>query len=146
VEPIRIGIADAAARLGVSPDTIRRRVKRGQLEASRDNTGKLWLTLSGDLARATAATPRQAAAYAPMQQEQNALIEELRNHVASLRKELDHAHAERDRLLTMLGDAQAALARRSQGFFSRLWGRRVRVRKRYEEKQPAQVDEERGMD
>ena len=50
-DPIRLGIADAAMRLGVSADTIRRRIKRGQLSASRDNTGKLWLILPAILPR-----------------------------------------------------------------------------------------------
>lgn len=131
-DPIRVGIADAAMRLGVSADTIRRRIKRGQLAASRDNTGKLWLILTDDLAKASAPLRMQPAAYAPTQTEQSALIAELREHVASLRSELDHAHAERDRLLTMLEHAQAALAYREEGgFFTRLW-RRMRVRKPYE--------------
>lgn len=126
-DPVRLGIADAAVRLGVSADTIRRRIKRGQLSASRDNTGKLWLTLTDDLAKAAAPLPTQPAAYAPMQMEQSALIAELHEHVASLRSELDHAHADRDRLLTMLEHAQAALAHRREGFFTRLWrGRRGR--------------------
>ena len=127
-DPVRVGIADAALRLGVSADTIRRRIKRGQLSASRDNTGKLWLILTDGLAKASASLPMQPAAYAPMQMEQSALIAELHEHVASLRNELGHAHSERDRLLTMLEHAQAALAYRERGFFTRLW-RGMRGRK-----------------
>jgi hypothetical protein len=122
-EPIRLGIADAAVRLGVSPDTVRRRVKRGQLEALRDNTGKLWVTLSADLALAPPPLHTQPAAYAPMQHDQSSLVDELRSHVASLRNELDLAHAERDRLLTMLEHLQAVMVYREQGFLKRLWQR-----------------------
>lgn len=129
-DPVRVGIADAAMRLGVSADTVRRRIKRGQLSASRDNTGKLWLILTDDLAKASVSLPMQPAAYASMHMEQSALIAELHEHVASLRNELDHAHAERDRLLTMLEHAQAALAHREEGFFTRLW-RGMRGRKSY---------------
>jgi excisionase family DNA binding protein len=129
-DPIRVGVADAAMRLGVSADTIRRRIKRGQLSASRDNTGKLWLVLTDDPAKASAPLPMQPAAYAPTHMEQSGLVAELREHVASLRSELDHAHAERDRLLTMLEHAQAALAYREEGFWTRLW-RSMRVRRPY---------------
>jgi hypothetical protein len=122
-QALRLGIADAAVRLGVSPDTIRRRIKRGKLQGNRDNTGKLWIVLPAGFAQARAPLPEQPAAYVPMQQDQSAVIDELRNHVVSLRSELDRAHAEQDRLLNMLMEAQAALVRRNQGMLAMLWDR-----------------------
>ena len=122
-QTVRLGIAQAATQLGVSPDTIRRRVKRGQLEAIRDNTGKLWISLPADPAKAGARVPRQPAAYAPTREDQVELVQELRSHIASLRSELERSHQERDKLLSMLGEAQEALARRDQSLFEKLWNR-----------------------
>ncbi len=40
-----VPLTDAAAALGVSVETIRRRVKRGQLAARHDGEGRVWITL-----------------------------------------------------------------------------------------------------
>ncbi|KAF0114429.1 MAG: hypothetical protein FD149_1848 [Rhodospirillaceae bacterium] len=42
-DEIRLSVAEAALRLGVSVDTIRRRIKTKDLKAQRDNTGKWWV-------------------------------------------------------------------------------------------------------
>jgi excisionase family DNA binding protein len=123
--PTRLSIAEAAARLGVSPDTLRRRIKRGELQAQRDNAGKPWLVLPADLAEAPVPVPRRTTAYAPVQENQNGVIEELRSHVASLRSELDRAYADRERLLAMLASAQDALVPRAQEREGRFWARLV---------------------
>ncbi len=65
--------------------------------------------------------PRRTPAYAPVQEDQRGVIEELRSHIGSLRSELDRAYAERDQLLTMLADAQGALVRHTQGRGGRFW-------------------------
>src|SRR3954452_25146915 len=45
---VRLSVADAAARLGISTDTVRRKLKRGQLQAKRDNQGQWWIEVPAD--------------------------------------------------------------------------------------------------
>ena len=39
-------ITEAAQRLGVSIDTVRRRIKSGEIDAQRDNVGKWWVFIA----------------------------------------------------------------------------------------------------
>ena len=90
----RLSVADAAARLNVSVDTIRRKIKRRELRAQRDNLGKWWVQLPADAAHADAAPPpkpMQQPAYAgaePMPQPDGALVAELRARLADKDAEL----------------------------------------------------------
>lgn len=47
-QSVRLSVVDAALRLGVSVDTIRRRIKAQEIKAQRDNTGKWWVVLPAD--------------------------------------------------------------------------------------------------
>jgi hypothetical protein len=89
-ETVRLCIADAAARLGVSPDTVRRKLKRGQLRAQRDNHGQWWVEVPAD---AKPGEPMQRAAYEPTPDPSAALVEELRSQISRLRTDLDAAYA-----------------------------------------------------
>ena len=40
-------LADAAAHLGVSVDTLRRRIRRGELEAAKDDRGRYLVEVTG---------------------------------------------------------------------------------------------------
>ncbi|MFN3076744.1 MAG: excisionase family DNA-binding protein [Alphaproteobacteria bacterium] len=44
----RLSVTEAAQRLGVSVDTVRRRIKSGEVEAQRDNTGKWWVQVPAE--------------------------------------------------------------------------------------------------
>lgn len=44
----RLGIAEAAARLGVSVDTMRRRIRKGEVTAARDNSNRWMIELPAD--------------------------------------------------------------------------------------------------
>ncbi|KAF0138362.1 MAG: hypothetical protein FD153_1367 [Rhodospirillaceae bacterium] len=46
---IRLSVAEAALRLGVSVDTVRRRIRAKDLKAQRDNTGKWWVLVPTSL-------------------------------------------------------------------------------------------------
>ena len=87
---IRLSVADAAARLGISTDTVRRKLKRGQLQAKRDNHGQWWVEVPAD---AKPAEPMQHAAYEPRPDPVGALLEELRTQVGRLCTDLDAAYA-----------------------------------------------------
>ena len=93
-ETVRLPIAEAADRLGVSVDTIRRKIKRGQMPAIRDNTGRWLVEISADAKSAYAAPPMQSA-YAPMQHEEAALSAALREQIVFLKSQIDQARGER---------------------------------------------------
>ena len=59
-ETVRLSVADAARCLGVSVDTVRRKLKRGLLRAQRDNHGQWWVEVPTD---AKAPEPTQRATY-----------------------------------------------------------------------------------
>jgi excisionase family DNA binding protein len=110
-ETVRLSIADAAARLGISTDTVRRKLKRGQLRAQRDNHGQWWVELSAD---AKAAEPMQRAAYEPTHDPAAALVDELRSQISRLRMDLDAAYAretaERERHAGQIAGLETLLA------------------------------------
>ena len=97
----RVGIAEAAQRLGVSVDAIRRRIRKGDLPAQRDNRGQWWLELADDTACGPVQTsmqdrlaplglaPAQAPMLAPAPATDTALADALRAQVADLVERLD---------------------------------------------------------
>jgi excisionase family DNA binding protein len=109
-ETLRLSIADAATRLGISTDTVRRKLKRGQLRAQRDNHGQWWVEVSAD---AKPAEPMQRAAYEPTHNPVGLLVEELRSQISRLRTDLDAAYAretaERERHAAQIASLEASL-------------------------------------
>src|SRR4051794_24448895 len=87
---VRLSVADAAARLGISTDTVRRKLKRGKLQAKRDNHGRWWVEVPAD---AKPAEPMQRAAYEPKPDADAQIAEELRSQIIRLRTDLDAAYA-----------------------------------------------------
>jgi excisionase family DNA binding protein len=97
----RVGIAEAAQRLGVSVDSIRRRIRKGELPAQRDNRGQWWLELVDDMACDPAPVsmqdrlaplglaPAQVPMLVPAQAADTALADALRAQVADLVERLD---------------------------------------------------------
>src|SRR5918997_3080596 len=109
-DTLRLSIADAAARLGISTDTVRRKLKRGQLRAQRDNHGQWWVEVSGE---AKPAEPMQRAAYEPTHNPVGLLVEELRSQISRLRTDLDAAYAretaEREHHAAQIASLEASL-------------------------------------
>lgn len=105
----RVTITEAATRLHVSPDSIRRRLRKGELRGERDNRGQWWLDLADDI-QAEMSGPSVEARIAgamlapglrePMQpmQPDPALLENL----ARERQRADQAEARADRAETHL--------------------------------------------
>ncbi|GAC1487732.1 MAG: hypothetical protein NVS2B11_13270 [Acetobacteraceae bacterium] len=92
----RLSIVDAAHRLGLSADAIRRRVRKGEMQASRDNHGKWWVEIADDAAPMRPAKPVQGgASLAPMPEPDPALVDALRANLADLCARLDRSEAER---------------------------------------------------
>ena len=108
---LRLSVADAAARLGISTDTVRRKLKRGQLQAKRDNHGQWWVEVPAD---AKPAEPMQHAACEPRQDPVGVLMDELRSQITRLRTDLDAAYAretaERERQADEIKRLEATVA------------------------------------
>jgi excisionase family DNA binding protein len=100
-------IDQAAARLGAYPGTIRRRIKRGEIQARRGNRGQ-WLVELPPIPEAVRAPDR-----APIQAESE-LVAELRASIQRLERELGDAKAREQRVLTMLSRMTEQLAAERQ--------------------------------
>lgn len=122
-----LGIVAAAQALGVSADTVRRRVKRGEIPAHRDAIGRWWINLEAPidpLPRPAAPTvaPRTLSArpaYQKMQrdlEQARALTTELQRHVVFLEQVVlgqqrqleERAQAEADLRLLLLDSTKGA--------------------------------------
>ncbi len=119
----------AAAALGVSADTVRRRVRRGEFSAHRDGQGRLLVTIPGALQADSGSFPDDAgtcrrpagedddgagelqALQAELQALQ-AVLAEVRGERDALRQQvIEHAH-ERERWHERLREAHLLLAQR----------------------------------
>jgi septal ring factor EnvC (AmiA/AmiB activator) len=122
-----VTLPEAAAALGVSIDTIRRRIKRGDLLARKDGAGRYVVTIDTDAAQAHAHDAAAAAAVAEQQSEADRLrlelaharelVEELRRQretldtqLAAHRHQIEQDAIERAELRRLLGNAQQQLA------------------------------------
>ena len=81
----RLTLQDAAQELGVTPDALRQRIRRGQYHSTKEE-GRVYVYLNIDRTK----TERD------VQVESNALISEIQARVQLLEQELERAH-ERDR-------------------------------------------------
>lgn len=81
--PARMTLNEAAAVLGIKPQSVRSRFKAGKLKGERDNSGKIWVWLDDT-------TPaNQRGSKEPLQQLATAgEIEALKGHIATLNAEL----------------------------------------------------------
>lgn len=112
-----VSIPEAAQRLNVSVDSIRRRVRSGALPANRDERGQWWLDLSADeqaTVKVEDGDRMELGVCIPLQRnERESLINALEDQVDDLKARLDRSEserrdetekfrAERDRLLAMI--------------------------------------------
>lgn len=129
-----VSVAAAAIALGVSPDTVRRRVQRGQLQSSHDARHRLLVDLTGIAAIGHLPASAAAAEIAHLR----AQIENLQLELATRREEAQQAlqaQTEMRRLLSQslvlqaqaagisLGESEggAVVAVRRPGFFGRIF-------------------------
>jgi excisionase family DNA binding protein len=108
---MELTIAEAATALGVSVDTVRRRIRRGDLRARRDEHGRYLITLEMDSAE-TPAAKRARGAEAETERElthtREVLAEvrrqrdQLEQQVAALQEQISAAATERSELRQLL--------------------------------------------
>ena len=123
----RIGITEAAQQLGLSPDTIRRRIRKGQLTAIRDNRG-MWQIDVPDDATAEPCIGRNNVAppYAAPMQPDSAALDMLREQLQHERERADRAEARSDRIEARADQDRAAAAEREAWLRSRIEALTVR--------------------
>lgn len=86
----RMTIPDAARALGLTSEAVRGRVKRGTLPSERADDGTVYVLVEGD----QVATDHQPTADPP--RDQSELVDELRDRIESLERQLEDANT-RDR-------------------------------------------------
>ncbi len=75
----RVSVADAAARLGVTPDAVRQRIRRGTMEYEKDADGRYYVYL-------TPQDGRRDGVHNPLA---DALVESLQDQIAHLKSEVE---------------------------------------------------------
>ena len=133
-------LVEAAKRLGATTEAVRARVKRKSLEGFQDNKGRWRVFLpDGQTPDRTLSSEASSCLSEQVQaaSEHDLTTIQMRERIAWLEGKLEGAEArlsdrdrelmevkaERDRLLTLIGEAQSALAKRHQGIFLQLWNR-----------------------
>jgi excisionase family DNA binding protein len=110
-----VGIREAARLLGVSADTIRRRIERGDLPAHKDASGRWLIELDDSLVAQAAPAATEA-----MSNEREELIR-LRAEIQALRMLLEEVRTSRDRTVEAEAELRrilAVLTLRSKGITS----------------------------
>lgn len=97
----RMSLVDAAALLGIAPNSVRSRFKSGKIRGERDNQGKLWVWLDPAVEGSKFATPNPSIEGAkrdrskPSNEGSNkAHIEALEAHLRTLSDQLNLAQTE----------------------------------------------------
>jgi excisionase family DNA binding protein len=110
-----VSLREAAARLGVSPEALRKRIGKGQLPAQRERGGRRrYLIPEAALAELAARVAGPAPARGAVRRlrvvgEGELPVEALGDLVALLREQFETLQGERDRLLAELGRLQGEL-------------------------------------
>ena len=107
-EPVRMLLADAARALGTTPDALRQKIKRGKLQAVRDNTGRLMVWVDADAILAVEVSSRSVGVQSGQLNEPSGHVKSLEDHVKSLTVRLEVADRQADQLRA---DHQAELTR-----------------------------------
>lgn len=116
-EPVAVPLPEAARRLGLPSDTIRRRLDRGRIAGFRAASGRVMVMMRGD--DLVQAEPEQSeqntrttrtASEPPPPAPEGAVIAVLRDQIADLRARLDRAEVAQGELRQLLLTAHRTIA------------------------------------
>jgi hypothetical protein len=108
----RVTIQEAARRLEIKEDAIRKRIQRGSMRHEKAEDGRVYVWV--DAAQDTAQDTRQTSQDAYQDTTQDERLEDLREQIAYLRRQLDEerdARRRADMILAQLSQATAEQAR-----------------------------------
>ncbi len=101
----RVTVRDASLLLGISEGAVRKRMARGSLQHERDDEGKVWVLLDASTRGRTRAQDVQDAGQdtgIPTGQDNPELIEELRDRIAYLERQVEEEREARRRADTLM--------------------------------------------
>jgi hypothetical protein len=108
-----LSIAEYAARLGISADTVRRRIRAGQIPARSDARGRYVVTIPDEEAGDLHTAPMQSEDSAALRRElvhAREIVALERQHGEDLQHRLDQAERDRAELLQLVNQAQQLAA------------------------------------
>ena len=106
----RISVQEAAEHLGTTVDAIRKRVQRGTVAHDKDPDGRVWILLDTDMPRQD--TGQDAAGQ--WQDSGSEMVEELRDRIAYLERQVEEEREARRRADTILAQLSAANAEQAR--------------------------------
>jgi hypothetical protein len=101
-------LADAALALGTTPDALRQKIKRGKIQAVRDNTGRLLVWVDPNTVSAAEVSSRSVIVQSEQLNDLSSHVKSLEDHVKSLTVRLEVGDRQADQLRA---DHQAELDR-----------------------------------
>ena len=102
----RISVQEAAEHLGTTVDAIRKRVQRDTIAHDKDPDGRVWILLDTDMPRQDTAGQRQDSG--------SEMVEELRDRIAYLERQVEEEREARRRADTILAQLSAATAEQAR--------------------------------
>ena len=116
-EPVRLPLAEAARLLGTTADALRKKVKRGHLQAVRDNAGRLlvWVNVPAAGGQVSSLSSHvQAGRLDGLASQESTLVQSLRDHIETLKglliAEVERTQAARDEAQEARAEADHAKA------------------------------------
>ena len=106
----RISVQGAAEHLGTTVDAIRKRVQRGTIAHDKDPDGRVWILLDTDMPRQD--TGQDTAGR--RQDSDSEMVEELRDRIAYLERQVEEEREARRRADTILAQLSAANAEQAR--------------------------------
>ncbi len=104
----RISVQEAAEHLGTTVDAIRKRVQRDTIAHDKDPDGRVWVLLDTDM-------PRQDSSQDTAGQDGGSeMVEELRDRIAYLERQVEEEREARRRADTILAQLSAANAEQAR--------------------------------
>ncbi len=108
----RVTIQEAAHRLGVKEDAIRKRIQRGSMRHEKADDGRVYVWV--DTTQDTAQDADRSAQDAYQDTTQDDRLEDLREQIAYLRRQLDEEREARRRADVILGQLSQANAEQAR--------------------------------